>query len=141
MKKEWFSKLFDVLMPVFATLAALAVGAVVLLFLGVNPLEAYGALIEGAFGSPNAMAETLVNATPLLLVGLGICIAFRGNVINIGGEGQMIIGAVFATILCLTFTGLPGWLMISLAMLMGFMGGGFCGAIPGFLKASWSPKG
>ena len=135
MKTEWFSKLFDVLMPVFATLAALAVGAVVLLFLGVNPFEAYGALIEGAFGSPNAMAETLVKATPLLLVGLGICIAFRGNVINIGGEGQMIIGAIFATILGLTFTGLPGWLMIILAMLMGFIGGGFWGAIPGFLKA------
>jgi simple sugar transport system permease protein len=135
MKKEWFSKLFDVLMPVFATLAALAVGAVVLLFLGVNPFEAYGALIEGAFGSPNAMAETLVKATPLLLVGLGICIAFRGNVINIGGEGQMIIGAIFATILGLTFTGLPGWLMIILAMLMGFVGGAFWGAIPGFLKA------
>ena len=135
MKKEWFSKLFDVLMPVFATLAALAVGAVVLLFLGVNPFEAYGALVEGAFGSPNAMAETLVKATPLLLVGLGICIAFRGNVINIGGEGQMIIGAIFATILGLTFTGLPGWLMIILAMLMGFIGGAFWGAIPGFLKA------
>ena len=135
MKTEWFSKLFDVLMPVFATLAALAVGAVVLLFLGVNPFQAYGALIEGAFGSPNAMAETLVKATPLLLVGLGICIAFRGNVINIGGEGQMIIGAIFATILGITFTGLPGWLMIILAMLMGFVGGGFWGAIPGFLKA------
>lgn len=135
MKKEWFSKLFDVLMPVFATLAALAVGAVVLVFLGVNPFQAYGALLEGAFGSPNAMAETLVKATPLLLVGLGICIAFRGNVINIGGEGQMIIGAIFATILGLTFTGLPGWLMIPLAMLMGFVGGAFWGAIPGFLKA------
>jgi ABC-type uncharacterized transport system permease subunit len=135
MKKEWFSKLFDVLMPVFATLAALAVGAVVLLFLGVNPFQAYGALVEGAFGSPNAIAETLVKATPLLLVGLGICIAFRGNVINIGGEGQMIIGAIFATILGLSFTGLPGWLMILLAMLMGFIGGAFWGAIPGFLKA------
>ncbi|MGB2909076.1 MAG: ABC transporter permease [Anaerolineales bacterium] len=135
MKKEWFSRLFDVLMPVFATLAALAVGAVVLVFLGVNPFLAYGALLEGAFGSPNAMAETLVKATPLLLVGLGICIAFRGNVINIGGEGQMIIGAIFATILGLAFTGLPGWLMIPLAMLMGFVGGAFWGAIPGFLKA------
>ena len=135
MKKEWFSRLFDVLMPVFATLAALAVGAVVLAFLGVNPFQAYGALLEGAFGSPNAMAETLVKATPLLLVGLGICIAFRGNVINIGGEGQMIIGAIFATILGLAFTGLRGWLMIPLAMLMGFVGGAFWGAIPGFLKA------
>lgn len=57
-------------------------------FLGVNPFEAFGVLLEGAFGSTNAIAETLVKATPLLLVGLGICIAFRGSVFKIGGEGE-----------------------------------------------------
>ena len=70
------STLFDALLPVMATLAALGVGAIMLLILRVSPVEAYGALWEGAFGSTNAMAETLVKATPLLLVGLGICIAF-----------------------------------------------------------------
>jgi len=129
------STLFDALLPVLATLAALAVGAVMLLLLGANPLEAYGALWDGAFGSTNAFAETLVKATPLLLVALGICISFRGDVINIGGEGQMIVGAIFATWVGLTFTGLPGWLVIVLAMLAGFLGGGIWGGIPGFLKA------
>ena len=90
------STLFDALLPVIATLAALAVGAVMLLFLKVNPVDAYKALWDGAFGSTNAFAETLVKATPLLLVALGICISFRGDVINIGGEGQMIVGAIFA---------------------------------------------
>ncbi len=80
------------------------VGAVMLLFLKVNPIEAYKALWEGAFGSSNAFAETLVKATPLLLVAIGICISFRGDVINIGGEGQMIIGALLATWVGLTFT-------------------------------------
>lgn len=127
--------LLDALLPVLATFAALAVGAVMLLFLRVNPLEAYGALWEGAFGSFNAMAETLVKATPLLLVGLGICIAFRANVINIGGEGQMIIGGIMATQVGLTFTELPGWLVITLAIFMGFIGGAIWGGIPGFLKA------
>jgi len=127
--------LLDALFPVLATLAALAVGAVMLLFLRVNPLEAYGALWEGAFGSVNAMAETLVKSTPLLLVGLGICIAFRANVINIGGEGQMIIGGILATQVGLTFTDLPGWLVISLAIFMGFVGGAIWGGIPGALKA------
>jgi simple sugar transport system permease protein len=127
--------LFDALLPVIATLAALAVGAVMLLLLGANPLKAYGALWVGAFGSTNAFAETLVKATPLLLVALGICISFRGDVINIGGEGQMIIGAIFATWVGLTLTGLPGWLVIVLAMLAGFIGGGIWGGIPGFLKA------
>jgi simple sugar transport system permease protein len=77
----------------------------------------------------------LVKATPLLLVGLGICISFRGDVINIGGEGQMIIGAILATWVGLTFTSLPGWLVIILAMLAGFLGGAIWGGIPGFLKA------
>jgi simple sugar transport system permease protein len=127
--------LFDALLPVIATLAALAVGAVMLLFLKVNPIEAYSALWEGAFGSTNAFAETLVKATPLLLVALGICISFRGDVINIGGEGQMIIGAILATWIGLTFTESPGWLIITVAMVAGFIGGAIWGGIPGFLKA------
>jgi general nucleoside transport system permease protein len=137
-RSDWAPRLFDALLPVFATLAALLVGAVMLFLLQVNPLEAYRALWDGAFGSPNAFAETLVKATPLLLVALGICISFRGDVINIGGEGQMIIGAVFATWIGLTFTSLPGWLVISLAMLAGFLGGAIWGGIPGFLKAYFS---
>ena len=127
--------LFDAMLPVFATLAALGVGMIMLLILRVNPLEAYGALWEGAFGSTNAIAETLVKATPLLLVGLGICIAFRANVINIGGEGQMIIGGIMATQVGLVFTDAPGWLVIILAMLAGFVGGAIWGGIPGMLKA------
>lgn len=130
--------LFDALLPVIATLAALAVGAVMLLFLKVNPIEAYAALWDGAFGSSNAFAETLVKATPLLLVGLGICISFRGGVINIGGEGQMIIGAILATWVGLNFTGLPGWLGITLSMIAGFLGGAIWGGIPGVLKAYFS---
>jgi len=130
--------LFDALLPVLATLAALGVGAVMLLVLKVNPVEAYAALWDGAFGSTNALAETLVKATPLLLVGIGICISFRGDVINIGGEGQMIVGAVLATWVGLTFTGLPGWLTITLSMLAGFLGGALWGGIPGVLKAYFS---
>jgi simple sugar transport system permease protein len=130
-----FSQIIDALLPVFATFAALAVGAVMLLVLGANPITAYGAMAEGAFGSGNALAETAVKAVPLLLVGLGICIAFRANVINIGGEGQMILGAIFAVLVGLSLPNWPGWLVITLAILAGFVGGGLWGAIPGALKA------
>jgi ABC-type uncharacterized transport system permease subunit len=135
MKRINVSQIVDALLPVFATFAALAVGAVMLLLLGANPIEAYAALVEGAFGSNNNLAETAVKAVPLLLVGLGICISFRANVINIGGEGQMIIGAILGTLLGLVLTGWPGWLVIPLALLAGFVGGAFWGAIPGALKA------
>ena len=130
-----FGSLIDALLPVFATLAALLVGAIMLIILGVNPFVAYQALIDGAFGSTNAFAETLVRATPLLLVGLGICIAYRGSVINIGGEGQMIIGALLSTWVGLTISGLPGWLMIVIGLLVGTIGGAVWGGIPGVLKA------
>jgi simple sugar transport system permease protein len=135
MKRFNVSQLMDALLPVFATLAALAVGAVMLLLLGANPITAYAALIEGAFGSGNSLAETAAKAVPLLLVGLGICISFRANVINIGGEGQMIIGAIFGTVIGLAMSGAPGWLVIPLALLAGFAGGALWGAIPGALKA------
>jgi simple sugar transport system permease protein len=134
-QSEWMSRVIDALLPVFATLAALIIGAVMLLFLGVNPLVAYKALWDGAFGSTNSFAETLVKATPLLLVALGICISFRGDVINIGGEGQMIIGGLLATWIGLTFTGLPGWVAVTLALFAGFVGGAIWGGIPGYLKA------
>lgn len=121
--------------PVLATLAAFLVGAVMLLFLGVNPLAAYAAMIEGAFGSANAMADTLVKATPLLFVGAGICIAFRGGVINIGGEGQLVAGALASTIGALALKDWPSWLLIPACLLLGFLAGAFWGAIPGALKA------
>lgn len=135
MKLHNISQIVDGLLPVLATLAALAVGAVMLLILGANPITAYGALLEGAFGSFNSLAETAAKAVPLLLVGLGICISFRGNVTNIGGEGQMVMGAILGTVIGLALTGRPAWLVVPLALLVGFAGGAIWGAIPGALKA------
>jgi simple sugar transport system permease protein len=137
MRIRW-SAIFDALLPLIATLAALAIGAVMLILLGANPLVGYAALLEGAFGSTNALADTIVKATPLLLVGIGICIAFRAGVINIGGEGQMILGAVSSIALGLAFPDAPGILMIPLALLVGFVAGGLWGGIPGYLKARFN---
>lgn len=133
--KSRINAIIDALFPLFSTLAALLVGTIMMVFLDVNPITAYRAIITGAFGNANAVAETLVKATPLLLVGLGICIAYRANVINIGGEGQMIVGAITATWIGLQFTGLPGWLMITIAMLVGAISGSIWAGIPGVLKA------
>jgi ABC-type uncharacterized transport system permease subunit len=127
--------LYPVLVPLGAVALALIVGAIMLLALGANPIEAYGALVEGAVGNTNAFADTLVKATPLLFVGIGICVSFRGGVINIGGEGQFIMGALAATILAINAEGLPGWLIIVAGSVLGFLGGGVYGAIPGYLKA------
>jgi simple sugar transport system permease protein len=131
-------RLFDLLLPVLATLAALGVGAVMLQLLGANPLASYQALLQGAFGSQNAIADTIVKATPLLLVALGICIAFRGGVINIGGEGQLIVGAILATIVGLEFPTAPAIVIIPLALVAGFVGGAAWAGIAGVLKAYYN---
>ena len=122
-------------LPLLAVAAALLIGAVMLLFLKADPIRAYGALIEGAFGSTSGITQSLVKATPLLLVGLGICIAFRASVINIGAEGQIILGAVAATWLALEFRTWPGWILIPSTITIGFLAGGLWGFIPGILKA------
>ncbi len=106
-----------------------------LLLLGANPIEGYQAMIEGAFGSGDALIATALKATPLLLVGVGITIAFRANVINIGGEGQMIMGAIFGTALALGVPDLPAVILLPAVLIAGFVGGGLWGAIPGALKA------
>ncbi len=130
------SDLLIALAPVIATLLALLVGAVMLLALGANPLQAYGAMIEGALGSESSLFRTLTRATPLLLVAVGICIAFRGGVINIGAEGQLFVGAITATAFSLAFgESLPPWLSPVLTLLAGFLAGAVWGAIPGYLKA------
>ena len=93
----WIPRLLEALLPIAAVLLAFAIGAVLLYALGESPLEAYWTLISGAFGSVSGLTATLTKMVPLMLVGLGICISFRGGVINIGGEGQLIIGALAAT--------------------------------------------
>jgi len=113
---------------------AFAVGGVMIAMLGANPWTSYAAMIDGAFGGSQELATTLVRATPLLLVASGICIAFRARVINIGGEGQIIAGALTSTIAALAAPGLPGILLIPLVLVAGALGGGLWGAIPGALK-------
>lgn len=132
---DWQGLLLRAAPPVLAIVIALLVGAVMLLLLGADVMTAYGAMIKGVFGTTYGLTQSLVKATPLLLVGLGICIAFRASVLNIGGEGQIIAGAVMATWFSLQFRTWPGWLLVPATMVMGFLAGAFWGFIPGILKA------
>lgn len=130
-----FANLVNALLPVFAVLLAFGVGVILLLALGANPFEAYYALINGALGNVSGITQALTKATPLLLVGVGICIAFRGGVINIGGEGQIIVGATAATALSLAAASLPSLILLPLTLAVGALAGALWGGIAGFLKA------
>ena len=132
---DWSKIVLNLVLPVAGVLVALLIGGIMLLVLKANPIVAYAAMISGAAGSLSGVTQSLVKATPLLLVGLGICIAFRANVINIGGEGQIILGAIMATWFPLTFNTWPGWLLIPATLVLGFLAGAAWGFVPGILKA------
>ena len=121
--------------PILAVIAALIFGAIMLVILGANPIEGYAEMFVGAFGSGDALIATVLKATPLLLVGVGIVIAFRAGVINIGAEGQMVLGGLTATIAALYLPNMPAVIMIPVVMTMGIVGGAAWGWIPGALKA------
>ncbi len=124
------------LAPIIAILLALIAGGVLLLILGADPIRAYGTMIDGAFGSQASLLRTLTRATPLLIIAVGICIAFRAGVINIGAEGQVFVGAIVAVSFSLGLGAtLPAWLLAPLTLIVGFLAGAFWGAIPGYLKA------
>lgn len=121
--------------PLLSILMALLIGAIILVISGANPLEAYVALAEGAFGSAEAIARTLEKATPLILGGLAVAFAFKAGLFNIGGQGQLLVGAIVAAYLGFAIDGLPFLLHMPLALLGGSLAGGAYAAIAGVLRA------
>ena len=99
-------------------------------------LAAYGGLFEGALGSPKALVTTLTYCTPYILAGLAVALGFQCGLFNIGAEGQLYIGALVATFVGFTVTGLPIYLHLPLAIVAGILAGAIWGAIPGLLKAT-----
>ena len=121
--------------PVLAVFAALLFGAIMLVLLGADPFKGYSEMFIGAFGSGDALIATFLKATPLLFVGTGIVIAFRAGVINIGAEGQMVLGGLFAAMAALYLPEMPAIIMVPIVLIAGVIGGALWGWIPGALKA------
>ena len=125
---SWFA------LPLSA-LAALLIGAVLMIAFGADPVTGYRALLSGAFGGSYALASTAQKAVPLLLVAAGICIAVRANVWNIGGEGQIAMGALASTATVLALPGLPALILLPLVLVTAAAGGGIWAGVAGFFKA------
>ncbi|MCB9450623.1 MAG: ABC transporter permease [Anaerolineaceae bacterium] len=130
-----FNRLLDMVPTLLALVLAFLVASILLVAMGADPGAAINSMLQGAFGTENATAETLVKATPILFVAIGIAIAFRGGVINIGGEGQMIAGALAGITTTLVLKDAAGLVTIPLSLIMGFLAGAFYGGIAGFLRA------
>jgi general nucleoside transport system permease protein len=130
LKQLWLS----IRVPLSAVILALIVGAVILMASGVDPLDAYMALFEGAFGSEQFLQRTLEKTTPLIFSGLAVAFAFKAGLFNIGAQGQLIVGALTAAVIGFMFTEIPTLIHIPFALLGGTLVGALYGAIPGALK-------
>ncbi len=133
-----FSISSDLYYSIGAVILALLINGMIILLQGVSPLEAYKVLWKGAFGSKNAVAETLLRATPLALVGLGACTAFRASVFNVGTEGQIFIGGTVAAVVALAFPDLPKGILLPMMCIAGMIAGGLLGSIAIFLKLKYN---
>ena len=123
--------------PVGAVALALVLGAGLVLIAGGNPVSAYRALINGAFGNPLDIGEVLAQATPLIIIGLGLALAFRGGVWNIGAEGQLFVGALTGGAVAIELPVHSGAVLIAAALIAGIIGGAIWGLIVGVLRARW----
>jgi simple sugar transport system permease protein len=126
-----------VLVPICAVLLAFAVGSIIILLVGENPIDAYWALLRGMFGSGDAIAASLGRSTPFIGCALAVAFAFRAGLFNIGVEGQILVGATAtAWVGTWHFIGdLPAVIAILFLLLVGVIGGGLYGFVPGVLKA------
>lgn len=123
--------------PLWAGLAALIIGAGLILLAGLNPIMAYHALFMGAFSDIYGLSSTLIKTTPLIFAGLGVALAFKGGYFNVGVEGQLYLGGLGATLVGLYSRGLHPAVHITLALSAGFVFGALWSFVPGFLKARY----
>ena len=117
-----------------AALALLLFG-LILLLAGRDPLLAYRDILTSTLGSAYGLSEVFVAMAPLLLTALAVALPSRLGLINVGGEGQLYMGALFATWAALRMSHLPPWLLLPLMLLLGMLGGGLWALLPGILRA------
>lgn len=123
-----------VVWPTLASVGlALVVSALLLWLVGAPPLEAAGLMVEGAFGSADKIANTLLVWTPLVLASAGLVVTFAAGMWNIGVEGQIVIGAIAASFIAREVPG-PAWVMVPLTIIAGAVGGSLWAMLAGVLR-------
>ncbi|OUP57640.1 ABC transporter permease [Butyricicoccus pullicaecorum] len=131
------SKKQQMLLRLAAFVLALCAGGLFLLVLGNNPFAIYGTILSGAFRSEMAIQATIKIMIPLLIASLGVMLAFKMKFWNIGGEGQLIMGGVFASYFALFHADWPGFILFPVMFIAGIIGGGIWALIPAFFKVKF----
>ncbi|MCG8617321.1 MAG: ABC transporter permease, partial [Desulfobacterales bacterium] len=131
--KEKFLK-GSVGLTIISVILGFLVGALVLLIAGINPLEAYGAILNGIFGKPKYMSYVVIYSTPLIITGLSVAFALRTGLFNIGAEGQFVVGALTAAAAGYFFH-LPMLIHVPVCLMLAAFAGAAWGGVAGYIKA------
>lgn len=123
-----------IMIRIISVLLALVTASIFMVILGHNPLKVYGSMLSGAFGSPSRLKDTITITVPLVIASLGILIAFKMKFWNIGGEGQIMMGAFAASFVALNYSHLPRGMVLLLMLVASLIGGGLYALIPALLK-------
>lgn len=134
-EKWWMTALRKVGLPFVSILFASILGSLIMWIAGYDPLVALPALLQGAFGGPTQIGETIMRSTPLIFTGLAVGFGFRANLFNIGAEGQLFMGGLAAASLGLLLGGLSPWLSLPILVVAGMLAGAAWAFIPAILKA------
>lgn len=121
--------------PLLSVLLAMVTGSLIVLASGYDPIAAFAALWDGAFGNPYQIGETLMRSTPLIFTGLAIAYGFRSGLFNIGAEGQLFMGGIVAAWTGVLFSSLPAVLLVPLMLVLGALAGAAWAFVPALLKA------
>ena len=119
---------------VLSILVALVIGAILMMATGFNPLQGYGAMLKGAFGNSRVLGNTVAKALTLMLTALGMAVAAKAGMFNVGGEGQLFLGGLAATVVGIYMEGMPPIIAVPCAFLAAMIAGGFYAWIPAILR-------
>ncbi len=123
-----------------AVTLAFLVGAGIMLLCGYDPVTCYAALFKGALGKPRAFGNTLAKTVTLCLTGLAMSLAAKAGIFNVGGEGQLFLGALAAAVVGAQLDGLPAWIIVIASLLAAMAAGGAYAWLPGVLKVKLKGK-
>jgi simple sugar transport system permease protein len=132
LRQPWW---LAIVVPVVSIAVAILLSGLILLLTGHPPIHHFRRLFDAAFLANGALSDTVVSATPLAFTGLAAAVAFRMNLFNIGGEGQLYAGAITGATVALLLGSAPSPLVIFVMIAAGAAGGALIAAIPGFLRA------
>jgi simple sugar transport system permease protein len=133
-KREEISKLNSVKVRIIAIILALVVASIFLAAMGFSPIKIFSGMLKGSFGSPYRIRQTIIRAIPLVITAIGISVAFKMQFWNIGGEGQIFMGAFGAALVALNLSGLSKPILLLLMALAAILFGALWALIAGAIK-------